>query len=454
MTCIRCSADSWTMVAHSSCSGVSGVSNSSVVMPSTPFIGVRISWLMRARNSLLARAPDSAASRAWRNSASWRMRAVTSVKKPVAPSSKGKIRSATTRSAPLHVERDVVGGRRAVGVGPGGAGRGEGRAEGGQRDVERLAEHRRARDAGRALGRVVPRLDPAVPPDHEHALVDRRDDAAQPGLGALHGLQHLRALHRAQHDQRQQLHDAQDDHDAGQRPGRERCDLGQLGLGALLLVSLHRAERHADALERGTALRQVAVDRLLRFAFENGRDDFVAGRQIGGPRAVEGVQEPAALAGVAGGREARGDRGRRGRRRRASGRRTRPAGCCPSSSARRACCDALPGSRTGDRRRRRGRRPAPGTSAWCRGARAADPGTRGPRRRPSRGRRQPRAQPVCGASGADGDGAFSGCRPRRSPFAHDQRVRRFAWSGVVDLEGLDRIVEVRRAGPARWRRAR
>ncbi len=101
MTCIRCSADSWTMVAHSSCSADSGVSKSSVVMPSTPFIGVRISWLMRARNSLLARAPDSAASRAWRSSASWRMRAVTSVKKPVAPSSKGKIRSATTRWAPF-----------------------------------------------------------------------------------------------------------------------------------------------------------------------------------------------------------------------------------------------------------------------------------------------------------------------------------------------------------------
>ena len=56
MTCIRCSADSWTTVAHSRCSALSGVSNSSAVMPSTPFIGVRISWLMRARNSLLARA--------------------------------------------------------------------------------------------------------------------------------------------------------------------------------------------------------------------------------------------------------------------------------------------------------------------------------------------------------------------------------------------------------------
>ena len=33
-------------------------------MPMIPFIGVRISWLMFARNSLLSRADSSAASRA------------------------------------------------------------------------------------------------------------------------------------------------------------------------------------------------------------------------------------------------------------------------------------------------------------------------------------------------------------------------------------------------------
>ena len=43
-------------------------------MPTTPFIGVRISWLMLATNWLLARADSSAASRAtasWRAASTW-----------------------------------------------------------------------------------------------------------------------------------------------------------------------------------------------------------------------------------------------------------------------------------------------------------------------------------------------------------------------------------------------
>ena len=48
--------------ANSRCCGSSSVSSSSSVMPMTPFIGVRISWLMLARNSLLARFAASAAS--------------------------------------------------------------------------------------------------------------------------------------------------------------------------------------------------------------------------------------------------------------------------------------------------------------------------------------------------------------------------------------------------------
>ena len=49
--------------AHSRCcSASSGVSSSRSVMPMTPFIGVRISWLMLARNSLLAWLAASAAS--------------------------------------------------------------------------------------------------------------------------------------------------------------------------------------------------------------------------------------------------------------------------------------------------------------------------------------------------------------------------------------------------------
>ena len=49
--------------------GSEAVSSSSSVMPSTPFIGVRISWLMLARNSLLARLAPSATSLAIRSSA-------------------------------------------------------------------------------------------------------------------------------------------------------------------------------------------------------------------------------------------------------------------------------------------------------------------------------------------------------------------------------------------------
>ena len=47
-------------------------------MPRTPFIGVRISWLMFARNSDLSRADSSAASRARASSASMRLRSVMS----------------------------------------------------------------------------------------------------------------------------------------------------------------------------------------------------------------------------------------------------------------------------------------------------------------------------------------------------------------------------------------
>jgi hypothetical protein len=40
--------------AYSRCSGSSFESKSKLVIPITPFIGVRISWLIMARNSLLA----------------------------------------------------------------------------------------------------------------------------------------------------------------------------------------------------------------------------------------------------------------------------------------------------------------------------------------------------------------------------------------------------------------
>ena len=51
-------------------------------MPITAFIGVRISWLMLARKSPLARLAASAASRAWRSSSAARLCSVTSRAEP------------------------------------------------------------------------------------------------------------------------------------------------------------------------------------------------------------------------------------------------------------------------------------------------------------------------------------------------------------------------------------
>ena len=55
MTVSSDSPDALTMSRYSRCSESSSVSSASSVMPMTPFMGVRISWLMLARNSLLAR---------------------------------------------------------------------------------------------------------------------------------------------------------------------------------------------------------------------------------------------------------------------------------------------------------------------------------------------------------------------------------------------------------------
>src|SRR5581483_8797806 len=52
----------FTELRYSFCSRVNSVSSASSVMPMMPFMGVRISWLMLARNSLLARLAVWAAS--------------------------------------------------------------------------------------------------------------------------------------------------------------------------------------------------------------------------------------------------------------------------------------------------------------------------------------------------------------------------------------------------------
>ena len=66
------------MPRYSRCVRSSGVSSTSSTMPMTPFIGVRISWDMFARNSLFARLEASAASRARDCASSTCLRAVTS----------------------------------------------------------------------------------------------------------------------------------------------------------------------------------------------------------------------------------------------------------------------------------------------------------------------------------------------------------------------------------------
>ena len=55
MTVSKESAEVLIKLTYSRCSGVSSVSSVSSVMPMMPFIGVRISWLILARNSPLAR---------------------------------------------------------------------------------------------------------------------------------------------------------------------------------------------------------------------------------------------------------------------------------------------------------------------------------------------------------------------------------------------------------------
>ncbi len=69
---MHCSASPETRIVstYSRCSGASGVFANNPVMPITPFMGVRISWLIVAKNSDLSRTASNAASRADANSSS------------------------------------------------------------------------------------------------------------------------------------------------------------------------------------------------------------------------------------------------------------------------------------------------------------------------------------------------------------------------------------------------
>ena len=70
---VRSASPLWrTISAYSRCSSVSAVFRRSPLIPITAFIGVRISWLIVARNALLASLAASASRRAWSSSVmSW-----------------------------------------------------------------------------------------------------------------------------------------------------------------------------------------------------------------------------------------------------------------------------------------------------------------------------------------------------------------------------------------------
>jgi hypothetical protein len=137
--------DSSTINKYSRCSSVSCVSSTSSVIPMIAFIGVRISWLMFARNRPLDLFADSAASAAFRNASSCIFRCVMSrmkTAKPVPPLSSGMgcVKSSAANSSPFF---------RVIGV------------------SRRSAEHR----AHLALGRVAQQIAPqplAGTGRHEH----------------------------------------------------------------------------------------------------------------------------------------------------------------------------------------------------------------------------------------------------------------------------------------------
>ena len=79
-------ADDLTMPRYSRCSASSAVSSTMSVMPMMPFIGVRISWLILARNSLFMRLALSAASFACssvRVACFWSLMSITVPTRPV-----------------------------------------------------------------------------------------------------------------------------------------------------------------------------------------------------------------------------------------------------------------------------------------------------------------------------------------------------------------------------------
>ncbi len=106
----RPSAEVRTASANLCCSGVRGVRSSSAFIPMTPFMGVRISWLMLARNSLLARLAESDSRAAAAKAASARLRSVMFCSAPTTRT--GRPRSSRSTSDVENAQTSLPSARR------------------------------------------------------------------------------------------------------------------------------------------------------------------------------------------------------------------------------------------------------------------------------------------------------------------------------------------------------
>ncbi len=83
----RAPAELTIVPTSSRCIGSRLAPRSTSARPRTPFRGVRISWLILARNSLLARLAASARRTAASSSSAWRFMSVISMRRPITPPS-------------------------------------------------------------------------------------------------------------------------------------------------------------------------------------------------------------------------------------------------------------------------------------------------------------------------------------------------------------------------------
>ncbi len=97
------------------CRSLSGVVASKFAVPTTPFIGVRISWLIVAKNCDLARLAASACWRALINSCSVRLRSATSAARLCASSTCRPAKVATSAIDMIRTTKIVISAARNIG---------------------------------------------------------------------------------------------------------------------------------------------------------------------------------------------------------------------------------------------------------------------------------------------------------------------------------------------------